>query len=133
MLTFKDFQNQEKHINVEGLDFKIPEGYQEGNLTEGANVNLTNGSAYVFIAVHNDSNITKYVNYFHEEHIKNNESVKDSILNIDGKKIYVSTCPQTGSTHYWFVENKKVYSIYGLKHQNIDKNAIDLINSLNFS
>lgn len=133
VIGFMAYSNffQEKSVHVGDLNFEVPKGYHEGVLNHLGDVNLTDGSHSICIGKYSDDNIQKYVKNYVNERTKNNDTIKQSTTTIDNQQVYKAENKNTGATHYWFVSNGKVYTIYSWdKVDNMDEIVSNLVKSM---
>lgn len=120
-------------IEVSGVKFKVPSGYHEGELKDkNLKVNLTDGSHMLYISVYNDTDVSKHIGEYINL-VSNNSTIHISNFTTDDHiDIYRSFNEENNATHYWFIKNEKVYSVYnwGGKNTKIDSNFFCLIENI---
>ena len=128
---FSPFLNQEKEITVGETNFHIPDGYHVGNQTKLGSTNLTNGTNEIYIQMYDGQNISAYVDDYVNSSAKKNYTIKISSFNIGNNVVYKSTSNNISSVHYWFLKDKKVYTIYSWqKNPKMDSISSYLIESM---
>lgn len=123
---------QQNEFIVGNTTFMLPEGYYEEINNVSDDVKITNGTNALFLVEYNDSNLTKHINDYINNSEINNDSLIGSNFTIDNLVVYKIINNQTGSYHFWFVKDKKVYLVYTWgKNNKIDTLFFDLIKSMN--
>ena len=130
--SFYIFSNQEHSIKVGESTFIMPKGYHLGSPNELGGTNLTNNTNEIYIDMYDSQNVTKYIEEYMNYSTKNNNTVKFSNFTIGDTFIYKSNIIDgRDSVHFWFVKDKKVYTIYCWdKNPKIDSIAVNLIESM---
>lgn len=120
-----------KHVEVEGTNFKVPNGFHVGAFNEELGTNLTNGSSSIFINKLNDTTLEKAVDDY--DNYKINQSYKTLVSNymVNDVLVYkMSLVNDSSNVHYWFNYNDDVYCIYSFNHiSKLDYIVSELINS----
>ena len=101
--------NQSNQVNVDGVNFQVPDSYKA--IDRKTSVNLTNGSDSIIILKNTSNDINNTVKQYIKSKEKQNSTVKSSKLNVDDVDVYEVNVNKT-ITHYWFEKNNKVFEIY---------------------
>lgn len=119
-----------KTVDVGDASFNLPEGYSIGSINSEGDTNITNGNYSIFIKEYNNDNISRYINKYTDSLEKKNKTFECSNLTVDNMTISRVEVEKK-TVHYWFVHDKKVYTIYTWDNINgIDSIVIDLIKSI---
>lgn len=127
-----EYLNQEKEVNTTHATFKLPKGYHSEGLNGHGDLIITNGTDTFFIAEYEDNNMQNHINIYLNDRNQNNQTINMSNLTVDGKFVSKSINLASGSTHYWFIKDNHVYSIYTWnKNEKIDSIFVNLIDEMN--
>lgn len=130
VMAYTNF-SQDRTAKVGDLNFNIPNGYSEGVLNHVGDVNLTDGKHYIGIGKLSGVDAHKYIKEYVDDRLKHNDSILSSNMTVDNQFVYKCLNKNTGATHYWFVSNGNVYTIYSWgKIDNMDTIVSDLIKSM---
>ena len=133
-MIYKDYTqdyNQDNQIILNSVNFTMPAGFYEGTPNAAGDMNITNGTATIFIAKYGGTNITKYIKEYVNATKKSNQHVSINNFTLNNTVVYKSINNDTPAKHYWFIKDNKVYSIYiWQEFNNSDSIICDMIKSM---
>ena len=101
--------NQSNHVNVDGVNFQVPDSYKV--IDRKTSVNLTNGGDSIIILKNTTTDINNTVKQYIKSKEMQNFTVKSSKFKLNDVDVYEVNVNKT-ITHYWFEKNNKVFEIY---------------------
>ena len=101
--------NQSNHVNVDGVNFQVPDSYKV--IDRKTSVNLTNGDDSIIILKNTTTDINNTVKQYIKSKEMQNLTVKSSKFKLNDVDVYEVNVNKT-ITHYWFEKNNKVFEIY---------------------
>ena len=101
--------NQSNHVNVDGVNFQVPDAYKV--IDRKTSVNLTNGGDSIIILKNTTTDINNTVKQYIKSKEMQNFTVKSSKFKLNDVDVYEVNVNKT-ITHYWFEKNNKVFEIY---------------------
>lgn len=130
IVYYTQFSSEGNNIQIGKTSFSMPDGFHKGQPNGDGDTNITNGKISVFINHYNDNDLNKHVKDYCK--YKKSENLSTNISNFTVEHIHVSKvniATDNYTVHYWFSNNREVYSIYTWDG-NIDNIVSDLIKSM---
>lgn len=117
----------EGNVKVGDVSFAVPQGYHEGELNSLGEVNLTDGNEEIFIAECDGDDVKSVIDEYKSN---TTASISSSDLTVDDISVYKTVNDKSGSEHYWFAKDGKVYTVYVWKgHGDVENTIFDIIKS----
>lgn len=126
-----NFTSQDEDVKIGQIYYNLPKGYHIDGINEVGDITISNGYEKVYLTYYNNQNINKYINKYKQDKENKNETVIIENFTRNNTLIYKSTDIKSEVKHYWFIKDKKTYSIYiWEKNSDIENIFNDLFDSI---
>ena len=131
-IGYSYFSNQNNHVEISGVVFTIPEGYNQVDYLSDNEVNMSNGYNSMILLKSNTTGIYKNIHDYQKYKNNHNFSSESSNFTVNNITVFkVVILNDTGIIHYWFDYNNNTFSVYSWDaNKNSDVFVSELINSI---
>lgn len=109
-LTYAGFFNHDESVQVEGMNFKLPEGYKYVGVNKYGYQTATNGLDSIYFDCYDDKDISKHIKEYKNDCDSKNKTYVTSNFTTNGFDVY-KLVDSNNATHYWFVHGDRTYTI----------------------